>query len=106
MLRKYLQKYGDIEAFVLSSQKRGSALVEFKTQEGAEMAVAYEKGLQTNPLTLSWIGAPPRSKSNPSASTTLSDKDYESVVLRNLRLAEERKKLIADMLKEDETGES
>lgn len=101
ILRKFFHKYGDIEAFVIST-KNGSALVEFGTQEAAEMAVDYEKGLTTNPLTLEWVGAPPKSKNNPTGSTTISENDFESVVLRQMRQAEERKKLIEQMMKDDE----
>lgn len=50
--RKFLQKYGDIVAFVVSPKKRGSALVEFSTQDAAEMCVSYEKGNLENPLIL------------------------------------------------------
>lgn len=113
-LRRFLQKYGDIEAFVMSGKKTGSAMVEFKSQDGAEMAVAYEKGLLENPLTLQWIGAAPASggassssssgKSTAAAagSTTITDTDFESLVLRQMRQAEERKRLIEQMLKEDD----
>lgn len=101
MLEKFLQKYGDIEAFVMS-KKAGSAMVEYRTQDGAEMAVEYEQGRMDNPITLQWIGAPPKSKNNPTGSTTIRESDYESVVLRQMRQAEERKRLIEQMMKDDE----
>lgn len=88
----------------MSTKRNGSAMVEFKSQDGAEMAVAYERGLASNPLTLEWIGAPPRSKSGSGASSTVSESDFESVVLRQMRQAEERKRLIEEMLKEDEAS--
>lgn len=87
----------------MSSKRNGSAMVEFKTQDGAEMAVAYEKGLASNPLTLEWIGAPPRSKTS-AGSSTVSESDFESIVLRQMRQAEERKRLIEEMLKEDDAS--
>lgn len=100
-LRKYLQKYGEINAFAMS-KKRGSALIEFKTQDAAEMAVAYEKGDLKNPLTLSWIGEAPRQPTKQAPmSSTVTESDFESLVLRQMRQAEERKKLIAEMMKED-----
>lgn len=102
LLEKFLHKYGDIVVLVLSPKKNGSALVEFKTQDAAEMAVSYEKGRMENPLTLEWIGSPPKSRNNPTGSTTISDNDYESLVLREMRQAEERKRLIEEMLKEDQ----
>lgn len=105
-LRRFLLKYGDLEAFVMSNKRNGSAMVEFKTQDGAEMAVQYEKGLLANPLQMEWIGAAPRSRTeNPAArgSTTITDNDFESLVLRQMRQAEERKRLIEQMEKDDES---
>lgn len=98
-LTKFLNKYGDIVALLISSKKKGSAVVEFKDQNAAEMAVDYEKGILSNPLKLEWIGdAPKSSKPGP----TIKESDYESLVLRQLRQAEERKKLIEQMMQEDE----
>lgn len=66
------------------------------------MAVAYEKGLVENPLILEWLsGSPPKSKNQPMTSSTISDTDFESLVLRQMRQAEERKRLIEQMMKED-----
>lgn len=101
-LQNYLKKYGDIMALVVSGKKRGSAVAEFKTQEAAEMAVDYEKGDMNNPLTLEWIGnAPKNTNRTTNGSSTITDTDFESVVLRQLRQAEERKKLIEQMMRED-----
>lgn len=76
-------------------------MVEFSTQEAAEMAVSYEKGLPDNPLSLSWInGAPPSQNSTTIQQPTsdlLSDRDFESLVMRKLRQAEERKRLIESL---------
>lgn len=102
LLEKFLYKYGDIVVLVMSPKKNGSALVEFKAQDAAEMAISYEKGRMENPLTLEWVGNPPKSRTNPSGSSTISDNDYESLVLRQMRQAEERKRLIEEMLKEDQ----
>lgn len=98
MLHKFLNKYGDIQAIVISRKKKGSAIVEFKTQRAAEMAVDLEKGLPANPLELQWIDKEP---GHGVASSTIKPSDYESVVLTKLRQAEERKKLIAQMMAED-----
>ena len=97
-----MKKYGDIVALVVSSKKRGSGVVEFKTQDAGEMAVDYEKGNMDNPLTLEWIGnAPQNSKRQGNGSSTITDNDFESLVLRQMRQAEERKKLIEQMMRED-----
>lgn len=102
LLRQYLQKYGDIVALVLSTKKCGSALIEFQTQDAAEMAVSYELGRAENPLTLEWLsGRAPTGKHQPMTSSTISDKDFESLVLRQMRQAEERKRLIEQMKKDD-----
>jgi DnaJ homolog subfamily C member 17 len=98
-LTKFLNKYGDIVALVVSSKKKGSGIVEFKLQDAAEMAIAYEKGIVENPLKLEWIGEAPKSR-KPGA--TVTESDYESLVLRQMRQAEERKRLIEQMMKEDQ----
>lgn len=101
-LQNYLKKYGDLMALVVSGKKRGSAVAEFKTQEAAEMAVDYEKGDMNNPLTLEWIGNAPKNTNRPTnGSSTITDTDFESVVLRQMRQAEERKRLIEQMMRED-----
>jgi len=101
-LRNYLKKYGDIVAIVVSTKKNGSALIEFKTQDAGEMAVAYEKGNLLNPLQLEWIGDPPKNKqTHPGSSSTITDTDFESLVLCRMRQAEERKRLIEQMMKEE-----
>lgn len=102
ILRRFLQKYGEIVALVVSLKKRGSALVEFKTQDAGEMAIAYEKGDLNNPLQLSWIGETPKDKKRfPNESSTVTETDFESLVLREMRQAEERKRLIEQMMRED-----
>ncbi|XP_059621234.1 dnaJ homolog subfamily C member 17 [Phlebotomus argentipes] len=102
VLRKYLQKFGDIEAIVVSGKKPGSAIVEYKTREASEMAIAYEKGNPENPLRLEWIGEPPKDNKSAPASANVTDKDFEDLVLRQMRQAEERKRLIEQMMKEDQ----
>lgn len=89
----------------MSTKRLGSAMVEFRTQDGAEMAVTYERGRLENPLTLEWIGAAPSSQRSAACggSTTITDNDFESLVLRQLRQAEERKRLIAQMQSEEES---
>ena len=101
-LTKFLNKYGDIVALLVSSKKKGSGIVEFKSQDSAEMAIAYEKGIVENPLKLEWIGDAPKSR-KPGA--TVTETDYESLVLRQLRQAEERKRLIEQMMSEDREDE-
>lgn len=109
ILQKFLSKYGDINVLVMSPKKSGSALVEFRTQEAAEMAVSYEQGRLDNPCKLEWIGEAPKgaknAKTGSAAGSTITDRDYESLVLRQLRQAEERKRLIEQMMREEAAGE-
>lgn len=103
-LNRFLQKYGDINVLVMSPKKKGSALVEFRQQNAAEMAVLYEKGNVENPLTLEWVGSAPENKKK-RTTATIKESDYESLVLRQLRQAEERKRLIEKMMQEELSAE-
>ncbi|CAG9764777.1 unnamed protein product [Ceutorhynchus assimilis] len=102
MLHRFLSKYGEIQGLVISPKKKGSALVEFKEQRAAEMAVDFEIGLSENPLKFEWVNGPPKSALNKPTSVLIKESDFESVTLMNLRRAEERKKLIAQMMAEDD----
>lgn len=99
-LSKFLNKYGDIVALLVSSKRNGSGVVEFKSQDSAEMAISYEKGILENPLKLEWIGDAPRGRKP--GGVTVTETDYESLVLRSMRQAEERKRLIEQMMKDDQ----
>lgn len=103
-LRKFLKKYGDIIALIMSPKKKGSALVEFASKEASEMALELEKGLPENPLELKWVNERPvlTTKKTVSGPTLISDKDYESLVLTKMRQAAERQRLIEEMMKEDQ----
>ncbi|KAL4715723.1 hypothetical protein ACJJTC_006302 [Scirpophaga incertulas] len=104
MLKRYLKKYGNIVALVMSPNKKGCALVEFSSKEASEMAVELEKGLPNNPLTLKWVNNKPilTTKKEVGGPSVISDRDYESLVLTKLRQAAERQKLIQEMMKEDQ----
>lgn len=103
-LHKILSKHGDIMALIMS-KKKGSAMVEFRTSGAASMAVLLEKGFKDNPLTLEYIGGPqPQKETVPDTrtSTLASDNDFENLVLRRMRQAQERQKLLDEIAKEDE----
>ncbi|XP_078351196.1 dnaJ homolog subfamily C member 17-like [Oculina patagonica] len=131
MLQSFFEKYGEVSYVIVSAKKKGSAVVEFKSAASAKLALENERGIPDNPLKISWLDgvssstdantetvldatnstrnisgeAAAESKlSEPSYSTesTVSDKDYESVVLMKLRQFEERKRLIKAMQEEDE----
>uniref|UniRef100_A0A0L8GGR6 Uncharacterized protein n=1 Tax=Octopus bimaculoides TaxID=37653 RepID=A0A0L8GGR6_OCTBM len=94
-----------------------------------QKALLCEHGLENNPLTLSWIDAPPPStvpecenetkkmphkiptplafqansyQANSYQPMTSDERAFESLVLRKLRQAEERKRLTEQIMKEDE----
>ncbi|XP_016925128.4 dnaJ homolog subfamily C member 17 [Drosophila suzukii] len=106
-LLKYLKKYGDVVALVVNSKRRGRAMVELATREACDMVLAYEKGDPAKPLHFEWV-TPPADEKQPSNSSatgsTGSTTDYEDLVMRKMRQAEERKRLIEQMMK-DEEGE-
>ncbi|KAJ2951690.1 hypothetical protein O0L34_g13851 [Tuta absoluta] len=107
ILRRFLKKYGDISALIISPKKRGSALVEFTSKEAAEMALDFEKGLPENPLILKWVNDRPvlsTKKGGEAGPSLVSDRDYESIVLTKMRQAAERQRLIEEMLKEEQQG--
>uniref|UniRef100_A0A1B6DJR7 DnaJ homolog subfamily C member 17 n=1 Tax=Clastoptera arizonana TaxID=38151 RepID=A0A1B6DJR7_9HEMI len=61
-LNKIFSKYGDILALVVSSKKKGSAMLEFKMTSSAVKAYQLEKGFPSNPLRLYWLSGEPISK--------------------------------------------
>ncbi|XP_052001455.1 dnaJ homolog subfamily C member 17 [Xyrauchen texanus] len=110
-LQNLFQKYGDVLNILISSKKRGSAVVEFVSAKAADLAFKNERGLMGNPLKITWLEGQPAQASHvqtaasiftPSQSSLRSERDYESVVLMRLRQAEERKKLIEQMKREEE----
>ncbi|EDW67120.1 dnaJ homolog subfamily C member 17 [Drosophila virilis] len=97
-LLQYLKKYGEVVALVMNTKIRGRAMVELSTREACDMVLAYEKGNPGNPLHFQWVSRPTTPTTTPSSATT---RDYEDLVMRKLRQAEERKRLIEKMMKEE-----
>ena len=105
-LYRILSKYGDIAALVISSTKKGRALVEYQNKNDAEMALNMEIGLAQNPLKLQKLWdtseqtnfSPKRTLNNIANLTksevnqSMSDAEFEHTVLNNLRRAEEKKR--------------
>lgn len=101
-LRNYLKKYGEITGLVMSPKKNGSALVEFKIKQLAEMAVRFEMGNVDNPLKLEWLSdAKPSKPKKPKLPPGMKEADLETLEQRQKRQAEERRKLIEQMLREE-----
>uniref|UniRef100_A0A673C8V7 DnaJ (Hsp40) homolog, subfamily C, member 17 n=1 Tax=Sphaeramia orbicularis TaxID=375764 RepID=A0A673C8V7_9TELE len=107
ILLRLLQKYGDVLNVIVSSKKRGSAVVEYATVRAAELAFKNESGLSGNPLKISWLEGQPEScisssSGRPTQGCLTNERDYESVVMMRMRQAAERQKLIEQMQREDE----
>jgi len=129
-LDKLFSKYGIVTAIVISKKKGGSALIEFSDPQAASKAALEEKGSSDCPLTVKLLGtnlgtpqasadslpskssaAPSRGSAAPSRGpaapsqppqSQASFNTFESLVLRNLRQAQERQKLTADLEASDE----
>jgi len=114
-------KYGEVTAVVVNAKKGGSALIEFARMSEAQMAVKIETGFPGNKLSIKplWeeeespvnMGTSKMSNGNsasdvidltgPQGSQGALSNDFESLVMRNMRQAEERRLLIAQMLAEE-----
>ncbi|XP_013774524.2 dnaJ homolog subfamily C member 17-like isoform X2 [Limulus polyphemus] len=82
-----------------------------------QLAYENESGLSSNPIQLSWIPSnqgsnerfqqesyvSPKDSETVKAEGVLTSKDYESIVLMKLRQSEERKQIIEEMMKNQDT---
>lgn len=108
-LEKIFTKYGQVTAVVVNEKKGGSALVEFESAGDAKMAANIETGFMDSPLKVKLVGeekeskgATEQPKSQMQFTGLTNQNDFESLVLRKLRQEEERKRLIAQMLAEED----
>ncbi|XP_028294260.1 dnaJ homolog subfamily C member 17 [Gouania willdenowi] len=114
VILRLLQKYGDVLNVIVSSKKKGSAVVEFATVRAAELAAKNESGLSVNPLKISWLEGQPEVFTAASQSghfmspqgSLKNERDYESVVMMRMRQAAERQRLIEQMQKEDDEDQA
>ncbi|XP_067895761.1 dnaJ homolog subfamily C member 17 isoform X2 [Heterodontus francisci] len=114
-LLSILKKYGEVLNLLISSKKKGTAIVEFSSTKTAELAFKNETGLTSNPLKISWLEGPPppNTTSNPASSsletsasnlfqnTVRTERDYESLVMMRMRQAAERQRLIEQLQEDD-----
>ncbi|XP_078419162.1 dnaJ homolog subfamily C member 17 isoform X5 [Cetorhinus maximus] len=71
-LLSILKKYGEVLNLLISSKKKGTAIVEFSSTKTAELAFKNETGLTSNPLKISWLeGPPPPNTTSNAASSSL-----------------------------------
>ncbi|XP_008397659.1 dnaJ homolog subfamily C member 17 [Poecilia reticulata] len=110
VLLKLLHKYGDVLNVIISSKKKGSAVVEFASVRAAELAVKNESGLSGNPLKITWLEGQPEVVAAASQTghfmssqgSLSNERDYETVVMMRMRQAAERQRLIEEMQREDD----
>ncbi|XP_068216452.1 dnaJ homolog subfamily C member 17 isoform X2 [Palaemon carinicauda] len=106
-IRQLFYKWGDINAMVMKQKsKKGTALIEYKTKTGADMAVQFEKGQIGKPLEVVHVKAEapkvPEHKEIPEEEKDQSGNyDYESIADMNIRRQDERRRLIEEILKEE-----
>ena len=122
-LHSIFSKYGDVNVVVVSessSHKKGSALIEMAQKSSAEMASRVERGFAEVPLKCKLIDGVSNSgsanteqpKITPSYEPVLTSQsnsnfqDYETLVLRKMRQAEERKRLEQEILEQDRLEEN
>ncbi|XP_076036690.1 dnaJ homolog subfamily C member 17-like isoform X2 [Oratosquilla oratoria] len=97
-------KWGKINALVVSQKgKKGTALLDYDTKLGADMAVQFEKGKIEHPVEVSHYEkkeVQEKSKKEKKAPSKPCY-DFESVAEMNRRREKERKRLIDEMIKGD-----
>jgi len=121
-LQSIFHKYGDVDNVVVLAEKR-VGLVEMKSRSAAAMASKIETGFSESPFKVKLLDDHPSEDSHAArptqttsakqmftsavgaASDAASEKqfcDYETLVMRQMRQAEERKRLEAEILAQDQ----
>jgi len=121
-LQSIFHKYGDVDNVVVLAEKR-VGLVEMKSRSAAAMASKIETGFSESPFKVKLLDNHPSEDSHAArptqttsakqmftsavgaASDAASEKqfcDYETLVMRQMRQAEERKRLEAEILAQDQ----
>nr|XP_027227106.1 uncharacterized protein LOC113819072 [Penaeus vannamei] len=100
-----LLQVGNINAMVMKQKsKKGTAMIDYKTKQGADMAVQFEKGQIGKPVEVSHVSEkPPKESASKSKEPEPKAKgfDFESVADMNRRREEERKRLIEEILRSE-----
>lgn len=104
-IHQLFYKWGDINAMVMKQKsKKGTAMIDYKTKQGADMAVQFEKGQIGKPVEVSHVSEkPPKESASKSKEPEPKAKgfDFESVADMNRRREEERKRLIEEILRSE-----
>jgi len=112
-LKRIFCKYGQIGDIIIMENKKEkskcSALVEFDNFSSASMAVSIEKGYTENPFrkielieeNVTKANNVAKNDINESSTKNVNFNDFETIVMRQMRQAEERKRLIEEMERQD-----
>ena len=124
ILEDIFSEIGGVHHILMSRKKKGKAIVSFLTAADAMLALESGCGLEDNPLHLAWAsGDPsvsgaentkrklelqtqPRNLQNPLERTLEEDRDYESLTLMRLKQAQEKKRIVEQLKKKDESKHS
>ena len=118
-MKSIFSKYGDVSVVIISESStaaKGSALIEMTARTSAEMASSMETGFEQAPLKVKLLENSVPSVANihmqantqnenhafSSQYTASNFQDHETLVLRKMRQAEERKKLEQEIRAQDE----
>jgi len=113
-LQSVFHKYGDVVNVVVLAEKK-AGLVEMKSRSAAQLASQIETGYSDNQFKVKLLGGEAEFKpSRPAAVPVTNDSfgsseksfnDYETLVMRQMRQAEERRRLEAEILAQDAAPE-
>lgn len=125
MLEDVFSGFGPVHHVLVSSKRKGKALVAFEHPLDAQRAVEGARGLPGNPLTVAWVSGKPGAGVGDSVRSAgdgvrgvgdaesvgarggngerglVGETDYESITLMRLRQAEERKRLCQQLASEE-----
>ena len=88
ILMEQFGKYGKVLDIIVSKKKNGRALVVFEKTTCASQAFLVEKGLATNPLTLSWAAGKPVIEETSTIDSKVDLESYELATFARLREAQ------------------
>ena len=101
VLMKLFGKYGKV-LDVLVPKKNGRALIVFKNTTDASQAVLVEKGLTTNPLSLTWAAGKPAVKESQTFNPDSDLENYELATFARLREAQKLMNQQSDVVTKEE----
>lgn len=88
VIMKQFGKYGKLLDVIVSKKKNGRALIVFEKTACASQALLVEKGLTTNPLTLTWAAGKPAVEETSTFDSKVDLESYELATFARLREAQ------------------